>query len=405
MADGSGGRVPAPRPGGEAGATPLLSRPLLLVFLASLGGAASFNLLLTVVPLYASTSSGGVGAGLATGALMLSTVAAELVTPRLVGRFGERLVFAVGLVLLGSPALALSASSELVAILAVCLVRGLGFGITVVVGNAMVAQLVPAERRGEGLGLYGVVVGLPSLVALPLGVWLIDQVGYPTVFAAGAVAALLAVLATPGMPGREPLPEASVGVMAGLRNPALVRPAVVFVSTTVAGGIVVTFLPLAVAGASAGFVAIALLIQVVATTVSRWLAGWYGDRHGSGNLLLPGVLGSAAGMLILAVGTPPAAALAMLVFGACFGITQNATLTLMFERVSRSGYSAVSAVWNLAYDTGLGAGAAGFGFLAAQTGYPIAFLVTGLLMLAAVVPAWLDARPAGSGREPLQTRP
>ena len=57
---------------------PLLSRALLLLFLASLGGGASFYLLVTVVPLYASQSWGGVGAGLATGALMLSTVVAEL---------------------------------------------------------------------------------------------------------------------------------------------------------------------------------------------------------------------------------------------------------------------------------------------------------------------------------------
>ncbi len=33
----------------------------------------------------------------------------------------------------------------------------------------------------------------------------------------------------------------------------------------------------------------------------------------------------------------------------------------MYDRVAESGYGAVSAVWNLAYDGGMGVGTAGFG--------------------------------------------
>jgi MFS family permease len=89
------------------------------------------------------------------------------------------LVFAVGLLLLGVPALALTASATMLDIPALSVVRGLGFAIVVVVGSALVASLVRPERRGEGLGLYGVVVGVPSIVALPLGAWLVGQIGYP----------------------------------------------------------------------------------------------------------------------------------------------------------------------------------------------------------------------------------
>jgi len=382
---------------------PLLSGPLLLVFLASLGGGISFNLLLTVVPLYASASAGDIGAGLATGALMLSTVGAELATPCLVARFGDRLVLAIGLLLLGAPALALPTSSSLAAILAVCLVRGLGFGITVVVGSAMVALLVPAERRGEGLGLFGVVVGFPSVVALPLGVWLVGQIGYPVVFVAGAAVAIVSVAVTPGLPGKETAHEAPFGLVAGLRTAALVRPAIIFLGTTVAAGIVVTFLPLAIPGASDELVVLALLVQAVAATVTRWLAGWYGDRHGSAGLLLPGVLAATLGILALVTQDQAAAVAGMLLFGAGFGVTQNASLALMFDRVPRSGYSTAGAVWNLAYDAGLGLGAAGFGVLASQTGYAPAFLLTAIVMLAALVPGWRDLRGAHSGARSLRS--
>jgi predicted MFS family arabinose efflux permease len=90
--------------------------------------------------------------------------------------------------------------------------------------------------------------------------------------------------------------------------------------------------------------------------------------------------------LVLAA-NPAAVVVGMLVFGAGFGIAQNVTLSLMFERVPASGYGTVSAVWNLAYDAGLGLGAASFGLLANQTGYPIAFALTAVLVLAAVAPA------------------
>ena len=104
-------------------------------------------------------------------------------------------------------------------------------------------------------------------------------------------------------------------------------------------------------------------------------------------LLGPGVLVAAAGLALLGLTAVPALVIAgAAVFGAGFGVTQNASLTIMYDRVPESGYSAVSALWNLAYDGGMGVGAAGFGVLAVRTGYPAAFALT-----AAVLPVVLAA--------------
>jgi predicted MFS family arabinose efflux permease len=109
-------------------------------------------------------------------------------------------------------------------------------------------------------------------------------------------------------------------------------------------------------------------------------------------LLVPGVLTGAAGIGALAwTGNPAAVLGGMVLFGAGFGVAQNVTLTLMFDRVPPSGYGTVSAMWNLAYDAGLGLGAAGFGVVAAQTGYAAAFALTAAVMLVALTPAWRDA--------------
>lgn len=368
---------------------PLVTRQLLLRFVTVVGASASFFLLLSVVPLYAQRSGGD--AGTATGALMLATVGGELVTPRLVARYGYRVALAAGLGLLGAPALLLTAGHGMAWILAVCLMRGLGFALTVVAGGALTAALIPAGRRGEGLALAGIVSGVPSLVGLPLGVWLASHVGFTPVCVAGGVVALAAVAVVPGLPGRERSAGRDAGVVAGLRDGALARPTAVFATTALGAGIIVTFLPVAVPAASSGVVAVALFVQPATATAARWFAGRFGDRHGPARLVLPGLLASALGLLVTAAtGSPVAVVAGVALFGAGFGVTQNATLALMYSRVPESGYGTVSALWNVAYDGGMGLGAVGFGVAAARVGYPAAFAFTAAAMLVALVPGWRD---------------
>jgi predicted MFS family arabinose efflux permease len=378
----------------------LVTRPLLVRFVSIVGASASFYLLLSTVPEYARAAGASAGtAGLTTTALTLSSVAAYLVAPRLIARYGYRPVLAVGLAALGAPALALAAPSgigaSLAVIMTVCAVRGVGFAITCVAGYALTVSLIPPQRRGEGLGLVGVVSGVPSVTCLPLGVWLAAHVGYRPVFVAGGLAALAGLASVPWLPRPGRAAGPSTGILAALRTPALNRPALTFSAAAMAVGIVVTFLPLAMAKTSADVAALALLVQAATAIGGRWLAGRYGDRRGPAVLLAPGVLVAAAGLAALSLTAIPALVIAgAAVFGAGFGVTQNASLTIMYDRVPESGYSAVSAVWNLAYDGGMGVGAAGFGVLAAHTGYPAAFALT-----AAVLPVVL----AAAARRPRQS--
>jgi predicted MFS family arabinose efflux permease len=419
---------------GPGSAVPrLVTRPLLVRFVSVAGVSASFYLLLSSVPLYARATGASAGlAGLTTSALTLATVASYLVAPRLMTRYGCRALLAGGLLALGAPALLLAVSANIALIMAVCVIRGAGFALTCVAGGSLTVSLLPPRRRGEGLALIGLVSGVPSVAALPLGVWLAGHAGYRPVFVAGGLAALAGLASVPWLPrsagqspgsagqflgsgdqspgsagqspgsadqaaGRgagEPA-ERPAGIVATVRNPALLRPAVTFSATTMAVGIIVTYLPLAAqAHATAGpdIAALALFSEPAAAIGGRWLAGRYGDRRGSARLLGPGVLIAAAGMLALSLAAIPAVMLAgATLFGLGFGVTQNASQTVMYDRVPESGYGVVSAVWNLAYDGGMGLGAAGFGVLVAHTGYPAAFALA-----AATLPLILVA--AGRGR-------
>src|SRR5438067_3426755 len=320
--------------------TRLVSRALLLRFVSVVGSSIGFYLPLSVVPLFAQQAGSAGSAGLATVALLLATVACELVTPRLILLVGYRWALAVGLALLGAPTLVLTVSDSTSVIVAVSVVRGCGFAISVVAGGAVTATLIPAERRGEGLALVGIVGGVPGTLALPAGVWAAAQWGYEPVFVVTAIATLLALLSVPGLPRRAPVATADNhhSVLAGLRNGPVRRPATIFAAATAAAGVLVTFLPLAVTGQPAWVAAAALLAQPAASTVARWVSGRLGDRHGPAVLMPSGLVLAAAGMVaIAATGTPAAVIGGALVFGAGFGVLQKVTLTLMYARSSAGG--------------------------------------------------------------------
>ena len=367
----------------------LLSWPLVKVLTADFAAMCSFYLLLSAVPMYLEAAGAGtVGAGLSTGVMMFASVAAGMATPRLSVLVGHRWALAIGLVLLGVPALALPLSTSLAAVAAVCVVRGVGFAVVLTAVGTLTTELLPADRRGEGLGLMGVVSSVPAVVALPLGVALVPSLGFTGVFVAGAAMAAVALVAAMAVkPPAAPAAEtALVGMIAGFRRPALVGPAVVFGVTALAGGVVVSFLPAAVGhGGGAAVVAVALLVRSLLATFTRWLAGRLADRHGADRLLVAGLVVSAAGMLALVfVGHAAGVLAGMVLFGAGFGVSQTASLAIMVDRAGSTGVVTANAMWNIAYDLGWGVGAVAFGFLVAPVGYPVAFAVTAVVMLAAL---------------------
>jgi MFS family permease len=390
----------------------IISRPLALVFLAEFCALTGFYLLLSVTPMYAAAAGvGSAGAGLVTGVLLLGTVAAELSASVLMKRHQYRTLLAAGAVLLGGPAMALLAGGPLAVVIAVSVVRGFGFGLGTVITGALTAVLLPPERRGEGLGLFGVVACVPGVVALPSGVWLAGHFGYPLVVGLAAAVALVPLATFPWLPaaaGRGPAAGATAGpqagLLAGLVHDGQLRLSLIFAASTVAAGVVVSFLPLA-AGVSGTVAAAGLLAQALTATIGRWWAGRHGDRYSHEGLLVPGLVTASLGMAAMIWLASPAVVVAgMCLFGVGFGIIQNATFVLMIDRMPASGLGTASALWNLAYDAGYGAGPAAFGLFAGHTGYPAAFALTGALMLAALPAAWrehaADGTAAGPGSNP-----
>jgi MFS family permease len=370
----------------------LLTVPLVLRFGSIVACSLSFFLPLAVVPLLAGAASPLAG-GLANGALLTATVVGELLSPRLMQRFGARAVLGAGLVLLGMPTFLLLLTASAGMLTAVGVLRGLGFALAIVAGGAVTAAIVPAERRGEGLAVAGLVSAVPSLLALPLGVTLSALAGPGVVFAIAGAAPLLALLTVPRLSGADAgtgrahgAARTASGIVTGLRTRTLLRPALLFAASAAVAGVVVTCVPGALTGSAASLAPVVLLIQPAVAGLGRWIAGRYGDRIGHRRFFVPGILLSAIGMAgIAATGTAALVLAGAAAFGLGFGALQNATISVMYENAAPEQYGTVSALWNAGYDGGMAAGAVAISGLGALVGASPAFLALALALPFALV--------------------
>ncbi len=380
--------------------------PLALMTCAGFSGYA---LLLTVAPLWvveggASTAE----SGLVNGVLLLFTVLTQLLVPRALRTFGWGPVLTVGLALLGLPGVLMSLGNGLGLVLALSAVRGIGFGVLTVTGSAAVAALVGAERRGEAIGVYGLAVAVPNLVLLPAGPWIAETAGYWVVFALSAVTvvgipAALRLASALRLSAPDLHPEAAFS-----HDPAdpesaayrqLVRPVLLLLAVTLAGGAVITFTPQMID--SAAVAAAGLLLMGLAAAVARWRIGVFADRHGAQRFLVPLVPLTGASMALLAWSVADADSVrtgsflvAMLLIGVGYGGLQNLTLVVSFDAVSRRHHNLASAVWNVGFDAGTALGSVAVGIIAHLTSFTTAFLVAAAITAATLPLALRRSAPA-----------
>jgi predicted MFS family arabinose efflux permease len=308
----------------------------------------------------------------------------------------------------------MSLSDELGVILALSAVRGIGFGVLTVTGSAAVAALVGAERHGEAIGTYGLAVAAPNLVLLPAGPWIAESLGYWVAFTLSAlpvlgIPAALRLASALRLRAPDLHPEASAA--RDPRDPEsaayrrLLRPMLLLLAVTLAGGAVITFTPQL--GASPSVAAGGLFLMGLSAALGRWRVGVFADRHGPQRFLVPLVPLTGVGMGLVAWSVAGSGGVrvgaflvAMLVIGLCYGGLQNLTLLVSFSAVSRRHHNLASAVWNVGFDAGTALGSVAVGVIAGLTSFATAFLVAGAIAVA-TLPLALR-RPAGAAARTLR---
>lgn len=362
-------------------------------------GFASYSLTLASLPVYAVRGGAAEStAGVVTAVFLVVTIAVQATIPGLTARFGAGPVLVVGLVAMGVPSPFYVLDDGVLWISVLSAVRGAGFAILTVLGATLSAQVAPPERRGESIGLYGLAIAIPNLVAVPGGVALVlgDSVAWLAWLGASPLLGIalvpLLMRSVGPQPGRAAAGANRAGVLAAL------APSLVLFAVTMAGGGVVTFLPIE---RPDGVLATTALLLFGATgAVTRWQAGMLADRVGARLLLPLAVVLAALGLVAVGAGLATGDAWVLIgaaVFGMGFGAVQNLTLLASFTRAGESGTTAASAMWNASFDAGTATGALALGVVAAGIGLDWTYVLVAAA-LAALLPVAAGAARPSRGR-------
>lgn len=189
-------------------------------------------------------------------------------------------------------------------------------------------------------------------------------------------------------------------MLATLRRPGMLAVYAGFVLVSCTFGGVFTYAPIALPLQGLGSAATFLLAVGSTRALSRWLAGYIGDRVPARTLLLGGLPIALGSLLALAL---TSAAIWVLVagflYGIGFGAVHTASYLAMNERGTSADSGAISALWNSAVDMGGSLGGTMIGVVVAQYGYGAAAwsmpLVAVLALPLFLLPAREIPRPVG----------
>ena len=386
---------------------PILTRPFLLVSLASLAYFVADGTSLALVARFAQgpLHSDAFGAGLTFGAFSLSALVLRPLAGGLADRRGRRPLMVGGSLLFGAVMLAHLLAGSLLVLVVLRLLLGVAEALVFVAAFAAEADLSPAERRGEALTYFSLSLYAGIAVGPLIGEAAFDRGGFPAVWIASAVvagiAALLALAAPETRPTEEPMPAGP----ARLLHPAGILPGLILMLGVWGMAGYFTLMPPFVVG-PLGLDGARLFLLTFGGTViaARVLGARLPDRIGARRLSGTALLITAAGLGLMGLLPTVAGLLAgtlLLALGVAFTTPALASLTVSRAPVSERG--AAVGTFSAFIDLAFGLGPIAMGAVAAASTTPIAFLSASAVALlgAAILWRWLrDAAPDQAGESP-----
>ncbi len=284
----------------------LWSGDFILLFLSNFFQCFGADMVMPVLPVYlAQVGGNNFQIGIVMGCFTVSAIVIRLFAVRITGYLGSRVFLMAGLLV---SALAAGGYYLTTAILLIFLLRifhGIGFGATTTLYGALISNIIPRSRMGEGMGYFGLGIVIATAIGPFLGAVIVLQPNYQWVFLLSSGLILVSIVLTKlSSAGRES-EDRPKGHMAGFSMADFFEikalfPSVLsfFVGFSLSG--VFTFIVLF--GKEAGLekgIGLFFLITSVAEFLIRVVSGRLYDRHGHFIVLVPGAAACLIGLVLL----------------------------------------------------------------------------------------------------------
>jgi len=381
----------------------------VLVGLATLAQASSLMLVNTSIGLLVVREL-GLGPQVV-GAVIGIQAACALVSRFPVGswsdRYGSRLFAVGGAALMVASCVAFILSLSLrtaipigggvpILLVIASMLSGVSLSMFTTAASTYIAYTVPASRRAEAVGYYGVLLGLAQGFGAGVSIVIVDGLGLGALYAIAAIATTVAALLSLGLhEDRRPKAAAPMGIGFQLHR-GVVAPSLAQYSVIVGTGAAFSFIPLL--GISRGVANPGLYFTALAISsiVARLLTGRIADRRGRFAVIVPGMIVTALGMYIVSnAATIEAFILAGAAVGVGFATAQPALQALAIDLAGPAERGTAMATFWAFTDFGVVTGSFVSGQIAAASGFATVFVVSAALPLvgAAGLLAWRQLRP------------
>jgi predicted MFS family arabinose efflux permease len=311
-------------------------------------------------------------------------------------RWGRRPLLLAGAGLFAASTLAYGLAAGPAALAGLRLLTGAGEALFWVGALAAVADLAPAERRGEAMSLASLSLYLGIGVGPVLGELAIDRLGFAAAWALAAGCGLVAVALALRVPDTRPDdPDPDPGGRPArhrLVHPAGLLPGLLLLAGITGMAGFLTFVPLyALDLGLDGSRGVLLLFAAIVVGI-RSLGARLPDRLGAARATRAAMALTAAGLAVAGAWRTPAGLVAgTAVFAVGIALLTPAVLTLAVEAVAPRERGAVLGTTSSFLDLALGFGPATLGLVAASTGRPGVFLAGAAVAAAGLLLVW--ARP------------
>jgi MFS family permease len=336
--------------------------------------------------------------GLVIGLSSIAAVATRVLSAGALDRRGRRPFALGGLALFAAATATLPLAASLGWLLALRAVQGVGWGFATTAISSLVADLAPAARRGEAIGIWGLAPTVAMALGPAAGAGLVRVGGPGAAFLGTAVLFVVALgLMVPVAEPRHVGPVRSGGVFPG---GAFLPCAVLFLSS-LSYGAIIAFVPVEL-GSEPGRTGTYFTVYATSILLVRPFAGRLSDRHGRRAVVVPGLLLGAVGVALTGLARGP---LALAVAAALYGVGMSGLTfpALTAWTVDRSGEArgAAMAAFYGSYDLAIALGAFAFGPVYERFGFAAVNLAGAAgVVAAALLASFVSSSPPDlAGRE------
>lgn len=370
------------------GKSRIWTKDFIIIVIANFFIFTSFQMTLPTLPLYVQEiGSNETWVGIIVGIFTFSALLIRPFGGKMLDTTGRAPVFITGLAILVISLYSLAVSTTILILVAVRIVQGIGWGLSNTASGTIASDLVPKDRRGEGLGFFGLSGNLALAIGPALGLFLVNHIEFSTLFIICGSLTLIALLLALNVKyvKAEPLTQAEIeedelntSRFNFFEKRALPASALLFFITFTFGGIA-TFLPAYTfqQGFAPHYIQIYFVLYALALVTTRFFAGRIYDRRGLAIVFIPGSLLIIAGLTLIAIlNSPVYLFVGAILYGLGFGTVQPALQASAINTTPPRKRGMANATFFSAFDLGVGLGAMTFGLVAQYADYNMIYWVS-----------------------------